>query len=54
MRLANMTYAEMTEALNRGWGDRDSRVPMLLQEERAGVAIKVQPEAIQAVLKQDG
>jgi 3-hydroxyisobutyrate dehydrogenase len=54
MRLANMTYAEMTEALNRGWGNRDSRVPMLLQEERAGVAIKVQPEAIQAVLKRDG
>jgi 3-hydroxyisobutyrate dehydrogenase len=54
MRLANMTHAEMTEGLNRGWGNRDSRVPMLLQEERAGVAIKVQPEAIQAVLKRDG
>ena len=54
MRLANLTYAEMTEALNRGWGDRDSRVPMLLQEERAGVEIKVPADKIQAVLKRDG
>ena len=54
MRLANLTYAEMSEALNRGWGDRDSRVPMLLQEERAGVEIKVPAEKIQAVLKRDG
>jgi 3-hydroxyisobutyrate dehydrogenase len=54
MRIANMTYAEMSEALNRGWGHRDSRVPMLLQEERAGVEIKVPAEAIQAVLKHDG
>jgi 3-hydroxyisobutyrate dehydrogenase len=30
----------MTQALNRGWGNRDSRVPMLLQEERAGVESK--------------
>ena len=54
MRIANLTYAEMTEALNRGWGERDSRSPMLLQEERAGVEIKVPAEAIQAVLKRDG
>jgi 3-hydroxyisobutyrate dehydrogenase len=54
MRIANTTYAEMTEALNRGWGGRDSRVPMLLQEERAGVEIKVPAEMIEAVLKRDG
>lgn len=53
MRIANMTYAEMSEALNRGWGHRDSRAPMLLQEERAGVEIKVPAEAIQEVLKRD-
>jgi len=50
MRLANITLEEMTEALNRGWGDRDSRVAMLLQEERAGVEIKVPPAAIKDVL----
>lgn len=50
MRLANMTLAEMTEAMGRGWGDRDSRCAMLLETERAGVSIKVDPEAIKAVL----
>jgi 3-hydroxyisobutyrate dehydrogenase len=51
MRIANLTREEMTEALNRGWGDRDSRVAMLLQEERAGIEpIKVSPEEIAAVL----
>jgi 3-hydroxyisobutyrate dehydrogenase len=54
MRIGNLTHAELTEALNRGWGHRDSRVPMLLQEERAGVEIKVPADAIQAVLKRDG
>ena len=54
MRVANLAYAEMTEALNRGWGERDSRTPMLLQEERAGVEIKVPAEAIRAVLDRDG
>jgi 3-hydroxyisobutyrate dehydrogenase len=51
MRLANLTLEEMTEALNRGWGDRDSRVAMLLQEERAGVKIAVDAERLQASLK---
>jgi 3-hydroxyisobutyrate dehydrogenase-like beta-hydroxyacid dehydrogenase len=54
MRLANITLEEMTEALNRGWGERDSRVAMLLQEERAGVQIKVPPAAIKEVLERDG
>ncbi len=50
MRVANLTLEEMTEALNRGWGERDSRVSMLLQEERAGVEIKVPESAIKAIL----
>lgn len=54
MRVANLTHAEMTEAQNRGWGARDSRVSMLLQEERSGVEIKVPAAAIQDVLKRDG
>ena len=55
MRLSNLTLADMTEAMNRdGWDKRDSRVSMLLQEERAGVAIKVAVDEIQAVLKRDG
>jgi 3-hydroxyisobutyrate dehydrogenase len=54
MRIANLTHADMTEALNRGWGGRDSRVPMLLQEERAGVEIAVPAHAIEKVLEGDG
>jgi 3-hydroxyisobutyrate dehydrogenase len=51
MRLANLTLEEMTEALERGWGERDSRVAMLLQEERAGVEIRVAEEAIRKALE---
>ena len=49
MRLANLVLEEMTEARNRGWDNRDSRSPMLLQEERAGVQIAVDPAAIKRV-----
>jgi 3-hydroxyisobutyrate dehydrogenase len=52
MRVANLALAELTEALNRGWGDRDSRVAMLLQEERAGVDIKVSPDRLRAAVDQ--
>jgi 3-hydroxyisobutyrate dehydrogenase len=54
MRLANLALEELTEAVNRGWSERDSRVAMLLQEERAGVEIKVAKERIAEVLRQDG
>src|SRR5262249_6859430 len=37
MRLCNLVLAEMTEAMSRGWGDRDSRAVMLLPQERPGV-----------------
>jgi 3-hydroxyisobutyrate dehydrogenase len=53
MRLANITLEELTEALNRGWAERDSRVAMLLQEERAGVEIRVPEAAIREVLADD-
>ncbi|MFN4089080.1 MAG: NAD(P)-dependent oxidoreductase [Alphaproteobacteria bacterium] len=53
MRMANLAMAEMTEALNRGWGDRDSRVAMLLQQERAGVHIEVPQDRIDEALRRD-
>lgn len=46
MRMADLALEELTEALNRGWGERDSRVAMLLQEERAGVEIRVPEERL--------
>ncbi len=53
MRVANMVLEEMTEALNRGWADRDSRSPMLLQEERAGVQVRADAAAIARVFEND-
>jgi 3-hydroxyisobutyrate dehydrogenase len=53
MRVANIAHSELTEALNRGWGDRDSRVAMLLQEERAGIEINVPDADVEAVLARD-
>jgi 3-hydroxyisobutyrate dehydrogenase-like beta-hydroxyacid dehydrogenase len=50
MRLCNLTLAEMTEALARGWGSRDSRVVMLLQQERAGVNVAVGRERLREAL----
>ena len=51
MKLANTVLQEMTEAMNReGWAKRDSRIFMLLQEERAGVDIKVPEAKVQDVL----
>ncbi len=51
MRLANLTLEEMTEAMNRGWADRDSRVSMVLEQERSGVSIAVDPAKIRAALE---
>jgi 3-hydroxyisobutyrate dehydrogenase-like beta-hydroxyacid dehydrogenase len=53
MRISNLAFAEMTDALNRGWGKRDCRVPMLLQQERTGVGIEVDRAGIAQVLKDD-
>ena len=43
---------EMTEALARGWEGRDSRSSMILQQERAGLDIKVDPADIAALLRE--
>lgn len=54
MKIANITHCEMTEGLNRGWGNLDSRSFLMLQKERAGVEIKVPAAEIQKVLDRDG
>lgn len=53
MRLAHMTLQEMTEAVNRGWARRDSRSAMLLQEERAGVEVRIPEARIDEILDND-
>jgi 3-hydroxyisobutyrate dehydrogenase len=53
MRLCELTLAEMTEALNRGWAERDSRVSMLLELERAGLTFQVSEAKIKDILDAD-
>lgn len=53
MKLSNTVLAEMTEAMNRGWQRRDSRSAMLLQTERAGVDIKVDPARLKEIIEND-
>ena len=53
MKLANLALQELTEALNRGWGDRDSRVAMLLQEERAGAEVRVAEDVLRQALEEE-
>ena len=40
MPLATAGEQQMIECMARGWGERDSTAPWLLQEERAGVAVR--------------
>ena len=41
MAAAAITEQSLDEAIARGWGDRDYATPFLLQEERAGVRVRV-------------
>lgn len=51
MRLGNLVGQELTEAMNRGWGGRDSHAYLALQNERAGIPPIAVPRAeIQAVM----
>ena len=50
MRICDLTYAEMTEAMNRGWAGRDSRIVMTLEQERAGIEVKVDPDRLKEAL----
>jgi hypothetical protein len=50
MRFASMALEEITEAMNRGWAERDARVAMVLQQERAGVHIAVDDDRVDAAV----
>jgi 3-hydroxyisobutyrate dehydrogenase len=50
MRMSHLVLSEMTEAINKGNGNRDSRSMMTLQEERAGVEVRVPQERLDAIL----
>lgn len=53
MKHAEVAHQDFTAALDRGWGDRDSRSPMQLQNERAGVTIKVSAEDVKRTLARE-
>jgi 3-hydroxyisobutyrate dehydrogenase len=53
MRFAELAFADIQEAMNRGWAERDCRSVMLLPQERVGINIAVSPVAIQEVLDRD-
>ena len=41
---------EMSEAMQRGWSERDARIAMTLQEERAGVSVHVPLDDLRDVM----
>ena len=45
--MAQLAMQQLTAAMNRGWEDKDSTIVNLLQEERAGVQVRL-PESITA------
>ena len=51
MRVGRIALDELSEAMQRGWSERDCRVAMVLQEERAGVSVKVPDERLRDALK---
>jgi 3-hydroxyisobutyrate dehydrogenase-like beta-hydroxyacid dehydrogenase len=52
VRLCNLAFEELTEAMNRGWAKRDSQSVLVLQQERAGVPKFAVPlEDMEEVLK---
>ena len=50
MRIGEIALGELAACIERGWAERDSRVAMTLQEERAGVSVRVAPERLQGIL----
>jgi len=55
MRLCSLISQELTEAMNRGWGERDAMSFLLLQQERSGIPyVRVPAAEIQAVIDKEG
>lgn len=52
MAVARVAQHDYREALERGWGGKDSQSPMRLQNERAGVEISLTDEEVRLILEQ--
>jgi 3-hydroxyisobutyrate dehydrogenase len=51
MAIGQAAFDELDQAMKRGWSERDCRVAMTLQEERAGVSVRVAPERLKDALE---
>jgi len=47
MKVGRIAFEELDEAMKRGWSERDCRVAMTLQEERAAVSVRVPRERLE-------
>ena len=52
MQIGRVALGELEQAIDRGWIERDFRVAMTLQEERAGVSARVPAQALQDALQE--
>ncbi|WP_323032505.1 NAD(P)-dependent oxidoreductase [Paracoccus sp. (in: a-proteobacteria)] len=51
MRICTLVQQDMIEAVNRGWGERDSQSFLVMQQERAAVApFRLSAEEVEAVM----
>ena len=50
MQVGRIALEELDQAMKRGWSERDCRVAMTLQEERAAVSVRVPREALEKAL----
>ena len=50
MKIGQVAFDELDAAMKRGWSERDCRVAMTLQEERAGVSVRVARERLEKAL----
>lgn len=53
MNCARVAQKDFHEALERGWGHLDSQAPLRLQNERAGVEVKLDADQVREVLDRD-
>jgi 3-hydroxyisobutyrate dehydrogenase len=51
MQMIEIATRDMEAAMQRGWSEQDARIAMTLQEERAGVSVKIEPDRIRQIPK---
>jgi 3-hydroxyisobutyrate dehydrogenase len=53
MKQADAAYEDYVAAMERGWSELDSRSPMMLQNERAGVTLKAAKDDVQKMMARE-